>query len=151
MNSIQRFGAAAALVLIVIATTLHNPFGGYRVDDGLYSRVEFLRLFREAYPEYADYSDSDLVQKVLARYPAAKTWIREETDGTSPLPIAITEQETNSRLHPPPGYFGARPRRRSINAVFPWIDETSEYFGFVGPVLAGAGFWIWLFRRSRVV
>lgn len=149
MNRAQSVGAAVALVVVVVATGLHSPFGGYRIDDGLYSRVEFLRLVREGFPEYADLRDGDLLERVFARYPAAKTWVREETTGADPLPLAIAGQETNARLRPPPAYFGAQSRRYSIHAVFAWIDEPVEYLGFVVPVILGAGLWVWLFRRRK--
>jgi hypothetical protein len=134
---------------MVVATGLHNPFGGYVQDDGLYSRIAFLRALREGFPEYADVSDSLLMTKFLAKYPASKTWIREETDGTPPLPLAIADHEANYRLRPPPAYSGARPRRYSMHAIFPWIDELIEYVGFVGPILLGGALWTWLFRGSK--
>lgn len=88
-NGWQACGLAVAVIAIADLTALHNPFGGYALDDRLYSRVEFLRMLREAFPEYADMVDADILGRTVAKYPGFKTWIREETDGSPPLPIAI--------------------------------------------------------------
>src|SRR5437870_116809 len=103
-NRWQAYGLAASIVVIVLVTALHNPFGGYVRDDGLYSKIEFLQMFRKRFMEYSDISDDDLLAKVMAKYPALKTWIREATDGSPPMPIVISGQQANYRLQPPPAY-----------------------------------------------
>ena len=148
-NRWQAYGLAVSIVVVVLATALHNPFGGYVRDDGLYSKIEFLRMFRESFLEYADLSDEDLLAKVTAKYPAFKTWIREATDGSPPMPVAISGQPANYRLQPPPAYYGARPRRYSPHALFLWIAEPTEYAGFVGPVLLATAIWVWVFRNRK--
>lgn len=137
------------MIGIAVLTALHNPFGGYALDDGLYSRIQFLRMFREVFPEYADMADADLLGRLFARHPGFKTWIREETDGSPPLPIAIVGQPANPRLQPPPAYYGARPNRYSPYAVFPWLDEPLEYAGWVGSIVLAGIVWLWLLRDRR--
>lgn len=78
MNRIQTLGLAVGLVVVSIATILHNPLGGFAWDDGLYSKAQFMRMFREAFPDYADLSDTDLWGAVVKRYPEQKSWVREE-------------------------------------------------------------------------
>jgi hypothetical protein len=102
---------------------------------------------REAFPEYHDVSDADLLKAILTKYPAFKTWIREETDGSPPLAVAITNQPTNYRLQPPPAYYGARSGLHSRYALAAWIDEPAEYAGVVLPVVVTMAAWCWLFRR----
>ncbi len=70
---------------------------------------------REAFPEYSDLSDSDLIAKTLTAHPAFRTWIREETDGSPPLAVAIRGQPTNYRLKPPPRVL--RDARRDLQPL----------------------------------
>ena len=149
MNRLQGVGLGICLAVVVTATTLHNPFGGYEWDDGLYSKPQFMRMLREAFPEYANISDDDLWSAVGKRYPEQRSWVREETDGTPPRAIPVREQPTNYRLTPPPAYFGARPHWRSRQAMAPWIDEPAEYAGWVIPIGLGAAIWCWSFRKRH--
>jgi hypothetical protein len=149
INRHQAYGLGGAVLTIILATILHNPFGGYVSDDGLYTKIQFLRQFREAFPEYADLSDADLLSKVFAKYPGFKTWIREETDGSAPLPVAVPEQVANYRLQPPPAYYGTRPRKYSPYALVSWIDEPIEYFGILLPAVFGGAVWFWFFRERH--
>ena len=149
MNRLQTGGIAVSLVVVCVATVLHNPIGGYEWDDGLYSKVQFMRMFREAFPEYADLSDSDLWSAVVKRYPEQRSWVREEADGSPPRAIPVRDQPTNYRLTSPPAYFGHRAAWRSTHALAGSIDEPSEYAGMVVPTVLGAGFWYWLFRKKR--
>ena len=125
-NRWQAYGLAGSIVVIVLATVLHNPFGGYVRDDGLYSKIEFLRMFRESFLEYADLSDEDLLAKVVAKYPAFKTWIREDTDGSPPMPVAISGQPANYRLRPPPAYYSARMRCFCGSTSRPSMQDLSD-------------------------
>lgn len=149
VNRLQAFGLGVGLVVVLVATILHNPVGGYEWDDGLYSKAQFMRMFREAFPEYADLSDSDVWAALVKRYPEVRSWVREETDGSPPRAIAVGGQQTNYRMTPPPAYFGRRATWRSTHAMAPWIDEVAEYAGFVVPTLIGAGLWYWVFRQKR--
>lgn len=149
MNRMQTLGLAVGVVVVSIATILHNPLGGYVWDDGLYSKAQFMRMFREAFPEYADLSDTDLWGAVVKRYPEQRSWVREETDGSPPRAIAIRNQPTNYRLTPPAAYFGARPAWRSPHAMATWIDEPLEYAGFVVPTVLAGVVWYWLFRKKQ--
>jgi hypothetical protein len=146
----QTWGLGVALVIVTLVTVLHNPFGGYARRDGLYTRLEFLRVFREAFSEYHALSDVDLLETLLTKYPAFKTWIREETDGSPPLAVAITDRPTNYRMNPPPAYYGARAGIHSRYALAPWMDEPAEYAGVVLPVVVAAAVWLWLFRRRSL-
>ncbi|MHA1336277.1 MAG: hypothetical protein ACTSPW_11105 [Promethearchaeota archaeon] len=110
---------------------MHNPFGGYERDKVLYSKSEFMKHFREAFPEYSDIADSALYAKLLKKYPNFKTWIIEEADKTDPKPISITNLPTNYRLIPPPAYYGKKAILRSRNAFFTWLDEPIEFIGFL--------------------
>lgn len=148
MNRLQTVGVGVGLVVVFVATILHNPIGGYAWDDGLYSKGQFMRMFREAFPEYADLSDSDLWSALVKRYPEQRSWVREETDGSPPRAIPVGDQPTNYRMTPPPAYFGHRAAWRSTHAMAAWIDEPVEYMGFVIPTLLAAGLWYWLFRRK---
>ena len=147
MNRLQALGLAGGLIIISVVTILHNPVGGYLRDDGLYSKAQFMRMVREAFPEYSDLSDSDVLARFLTTYPAFKTWIREETDGSPPLAVAIRGQPTNYRLTPPPAYYGIAGGTYSRYAAFVWIDEPAEYIGIVLPIILATVFWIWLLRR----
>jgi hypothetical protein len=150
-NRSQACGLAIMVVGIATLTALHNPVGGYVMEDGLYSKVEFLRMFREAFPVYADVSDGDLLDRCLAKHPGFKTWIREETDGCPPLAIAIVGQPTNAGIRPPPAYYGARPKRYSRYAAVSWIDQPIEFAGWVGPIILAGVICLWLLsdRKGR--
>ena len=149
MNRLQAVGIGVGLVVVIIVTILHNPIEGYEWDDGLYSRAQFMRMFREAFPEYADLSESDLWGALVKRYPEQRSWVREETDGSPPRAIPIGDQPTNYRTTPPPAYFGHRATWRSTHAMATWIDEPTEYAGFVVPTVLGAAVWCWLFRKGQ--
>lgn len=147
LSKAQAWGLGVALAVVAITTILHNPFGGYEHRDGLYARLEFVRILREAFPEYSDLSDSDLLAKTLTAHPAFRTWIREETDGSPPLAVAVRGQPTNYRLKPPPAYYGMLSGTYSRYAASTWIDEPAEYVGVVLPVILAAAVWLRLFRR----
>lgn len=131
MNNTQKVIISISVLLIAIILILHNPFGGYERDKVLYPKLEFLKHFREAFPEYSHIADSELYSKLLEKYPNFKTWIFEETGKTDPRPISMTNLPTNYRLTPPPAYYGKKAMLRSKNAFFTWLDEPTEFFGFV--------------------
>lgn len=131
MNNIQKIIVSLSILSIAIILIFHNPFGGYERDKALYSKSEFLKYFREAFPEYSDIADSELYPKLLEKHPNFKTWILEETDKSDPRPISLTNLPTNYRLTPPPAYYGKKAILRSRNAFFTWLDEPSEFVGFV--------------------
>ena len=149
MNQNQLFGLAFGLQIILAATILHNPVGGYVWDDGLYSKAQFIRMIREGFREYSDQSDTDLWKAAVEEYPNVKSWIREETDGSPPLAIANPSEPASYRLMPPPAHFDARQSWRSIDAMATWIDEPTEYGGFVFPTVLATGLWYWHFRRRK--
>jgi hypothetical protein len=136
MNNTQRIIISLIVFLIATTVALHNPFGGYEREQVLYSKSEFLKHFREAFPEYSDLSDNELYKRLLKKYPNYKTWILEETDGSEVKPISITNSPTNYRLNPPPAYYGKTAILRSKNSFFVWLDEPFEFIGFI--VLIGA-------------
>jgi hypothetical protein len=105
---------------------------------------------REAFPEYADIADAEVLTRIVGKYPGFKTWIREETDGSPPLPIAVVGQSANAGLRPPPAYFGARPKKYSRYAMLSWIDEPLEYMGWVVSTVLGLVAWVWIFRERRL-
>ena len=131
MSNTRKVIISLCVLSIAIILILHNPFGGYERDKVLYSKSEFLKHFREAFPEYSDIADSQLYQKLLEKHPNFKTWIFEETDKIDPRPISITNLPTNYRLTPPPAYYGKKAILRSRNAFYTWLDEPSEFVGFV--------------------
>lgn len=149
MNGSQAAGLGVGLMVLIVATVLHSPLGGYEWDDGLYSKVQFMRMFREAFPEYADLPDPKVWDALVERYPEQRSWVREETDGSPAGTIPVGNQPANYRLTPPPAYFGHRPAWRSTHAMVPWIDEPAEYAGIVVPTVLGAGLWYWLLRQKR--
>jgi hypothetical protein len=145
----QFIGLAVGLQIVLVATILHNPVGGYGWDDGLYSKAQFIRMVREGFPEYSDKSDTDLWNAGIEKYPNLKSWIREETDGSPPLAIATPAEPASYRLMPPPAYFNARQSWRSRHAMMTWIDEPAEYGGIVFPTVLATGLWYWHFRRRK--
>jgi hypothetical protein len=136
MRNIQRIIISLIVLLIASTVVLHNPFGGYEREQVLYTKSEFLKHLREAFPEYSDISDNELYKRLLEKYPNFKTWILEETDGSEVKPISITNLPTNYRLNPPPAYYGKSAILRSKNSFIAWLDEPLEFIGFI--VLIGA-------------
>jgi hypothetical protein len=149
MNLNQIFGLALGLQIVLAATILHNPFGGYVWDDGLYSKTQVIRMIREGFPEYADQSDTDLWNAGVKEYPDLKSWIREDTNGSSPRAIANPNQPASYRLMPPPAYFDTGQSWRSVDAMATWIDEPTEYGAFLFPTVLASGLWYWHFRRRK--
>jgi hypothetical protein len=131
VNTNQKYICSLIIVLIAIVSILHNPFGGYKKDNTLYTKLEFIKHLREAYPEYSDTNDSELYDGILKKYPNFKTWIVEESNGNEPKAISIINLSTNDRLTPPPAYYGAEPLTYSKNAFYSWLDEPLEYFCFI--------------------
>jgi len=151
VNNAQRVIICLCVLSITIIVILHNSFGGYERDKVLYSKSEFLKHFREAFPEYSDIADSELYQKLPDKYPNFKTWIFEKTDKTDPRPISITKLPTNHRLTPPPAYYGKKAILRSRNAFFTWLDEPIEFLVFVFLCGAICTVFFFLFRRETKV
>ena len=108
MNNIQKIIVSLTVLSVATILAFHNPFGGYGRDKVLYSKSEFLKHFREAFPEYADIEDKELYPKLLKKHPNFKTWILEETDGSVVQPISLPNLPTNYRLTPPPAYYVSR-------------------------------------------
>lgn len=151
MNRTQKIIACIAILSISVILFLHNPFGGYERDRVLYSKSDFLKHFRDAFPEYSDIQDEKLYPKLLEKHPNFKTWILEETDGTDVKPILISNSPTNYRLTPPPAYYGKKAILRSKNAFFSRLDEPFELFGFEILIIIVGVILIFLFRNSNKV
>jgi len=149
LNLTQKTVLFATICLIAFTTILHNPFGGYRRDEMLYTKLEFVKLLRESFPEYADFSDDSLYLKLINKYPNFRTWIKEESKGTDVLPIAIIGKPTNYRLTPPPAYYGKQPSFHSVKAVAKWIDEPSEYLDFTVPLIIVGLAGLFIFRTQK--
>jgi len=64
-------------------------------------------MFREAFPEYADVSDSDLWGQ----------WLK---------PIRSRGLGFERKRMAPPAYFGAGPAWRTIHALTTWLAEPAE-------------------------
>jgi len=99
VNRLQALGLAGGLIVISVVTIFHNRMGGYVRNDGLYGKAQFMRMVREAFPEYSDLSDSDLLTRFLTTYPTFKTWIREETNGSPRYPTLHHGIEFNIHRH----------------------------------------------------
>jgi hypothetical protein len=148
MNNTQRITIGLCVLLIATTIVLHNPFGGYEREQVLYSKSEFLRHFREAFPEYSDVSDNELYKSLLEKYPNFKTWILEETDGSEVKPISIPNLPTNYRLNPPPAYYGKTTILHSKNSFFVWLDEPFEFTGYIVLIGAVGAVLFFLFRKK---
>ncbi len=131
MNIIQKKGILIATSLILILFALHNPFQGYKYVgyydfDNIPTQEKLVKVLKNKYPQYNKYSDSLLFVKLTEKYPG----YLKQTNNSIETPVLIGGNV-------------------SKKAVFKFIDEKSELFGFSLPIILFLIIWLLLFKTNN--
>lgn len=149
MTTNQKIVTLVLVIVLGCLLALHNPFGGYEKSKVLYSKAEFMRKFREIWPEYNDVKDEKLYKAIIKKDPEILTWIEGENKNGKVLPMLRKDKPTNFIMKPPPAYYGISPIIKSRKAFVHWLDEPVEFIGIVVPMIIVGLVGILLLRKKR--